>query len=127
MQKFDDWNRQKQQIARKSRSKHFHEREVVWLQMGVNIGREQNGRGERFLRPVLIFKKLNREIFLGVPLTTKDKQGSHYHSFVLRGKPQTALLAQMRAFDAHRIIGMLGTASKPTFSAIKLAVIQLIE
>ena len=36
----------------------------IWMcALGKNIGREQNGGGESFSRPMLVIKKFNNEIF----------------------------------------------------------------
>ena len=35
-----------------------------------NIGFEQSGKGDEFLRPVLILKRLTKEMFFGIPLST---------------------------------------------------------
>jgi len=32
------------------------ERDIVFIKMGKNIGYEQDGKGEEFLRPVVIYK-----------------------------------------------------------------------
>ena len=53
----------------------FHEREVWWCSIGFNVGFEQDGRGEKFARPVLVFKKFNKEVFWAIPLSTKIKTG----------------------------------------------------
>jgi mRNA interferase MazF len=49
----------------------FHEKEIWWCSTGSNVGSEEDGKGEDFARPVLIFKKFNKGIFWAIPLTTK--------------------------------------------------------
>ena len=39
------------------------EGQVYWCLLGENIGFEQNGKGDYFRRPVLIFKKFNNNVF----------------------------------------------------------------
>ena len=51
------------------------------MRMGLNIGYEQDGKGEDFLRPVLILKKFNKRVFLGIPLTKIKKDSHFYHNF----------------------------------------------
>ena len=46
--------------------------------MGQNIGFEQNGKGKEFIRPVLIYKKLTKDMFIGIPLTTTNREGSFF-------------------------------------------------
>ena len=38
----------------------FREKEVWWVALGVNIGFEQDGKGEEFRRPILILKKFKK-------------------------------------------------------------------
>lgn len=71
--------------------------------MGENIGVEINGKCERFSRPVLIFKKLSRFGFMGVPLTSQEHEGEWYVSFVFRDKKQFATLAQARVMSVSRL------------------------
>ena len=69
----------------------FHEGEIWWCSIGLNVGDEVFGKGPQFTRPVLIFKKFTGSSFLGIPLTSKVKSGSwyipvdalHRHSFLI--------------------------------------------
>lgn len=49
--------------------------------MGQNIGFEQNGKGDNFVRPVIILKKFNKNMFFGIPLSTQIKDGKFYYYF----------------------------------------------
>jgi hypothetical protein len=51
----------------------INEGQVFWCFLGENVGSEQNGKGQYFHRPVLIFKKFNNDIFWGIPMSTKNK------------------------------------------------------
>lgn len=46
--------------------------------MGVNIGYEEDGKNEKFERPVLILKKFNQYLILVVPLSSKIKNNKYY-------------------------------------------------
>ena len=59
--------------------------------MGENVGIEINGKGKRFLRPVLILKKLSKNGFLGVPLTSQEHKGNWYANFIFLDKKQFAM------------------------------------
>jgi len=41
----------------------FHGREIWFCAIGANIRFEQDGSGTEFLRPVVIIKKFNKEVF----------------------------------------------------------------
>jgi len=86
----------------------FKEGEIWWCYMGENVGIEMNGKGEKFTRPIFIFKKYDRYSFLGLPLTTKSKIGTWYVSVRFDEKDQIAVLAQGRTFDYRRLKEKIG-------------------
>jgi mRNA-degrading endonuclease toxin of MazEF toxin-antitoxin module len=103
----------------------FHEREIWYCHLGENIGFEQDGRGDQFLRPVVIIRKFNNEIFWGVPLTRTQKDLPFYFAFMLQtdtGVPvekSTAVLSQVRLIDAKRLRRMIGYISEKDFILLK--------
>ena len=48
----------------------FKQAEIWWCSVGMNIGEESFGKGARFTRPILIFRKFTSNSFLGLPMTT---------------------------------------------------------
>ena len=65
---FERWHKQKSWIdGFKDRPPFFHEREIWFCSVGLNIGHEQDGSGKRYLRPVIVIKKLGRKTFMGLP------------------------------------------------------------
>ena len=100
----------------------FREREVWWTALGVNIGFEQDGKGEEFRRPVLILKKYNKYLVLVVPLTTKIKKDNKYYvncSIMNDTIPRMAIVSQVRPIDTKRFIDKLGVADEDSFIKIK--------
>lgn len=78
---YQKWHREKTNIEHSDKPRvFFHEREVWWCSIGSNVGFEQDGRGETYARPVLVFKKFNKEVFWSLPLSTKIKNGKFYAS-----------------------------------------------
>lgn len=103
----------------------FREKEVWWTALGVNIGFEQDGKGEEFRRPILILKKFNKYAVLAVPLTTKIKEGNKYFvqcSIIDDSIPRMAIISQIRLIDTKRFIDKLGVADKDSYIKIKNAV-----
>ena len=98
----------------------FHEREVWYCHLGENVGFEQDGRGDRFLRPVVIVRKFNNEIFWGIPLTRTQKDLPFYFTFSIQSETEskakneksTAVLSQIRLVDAKRLRRMIGYISE---------------
>lgn len=117
---FDSWIKLKEQIDHTERRIYSKEREIWWCNLGVNIGYEQDGKGENFLRPVLIYKKHNSKIFTAIPLSTKIKENNYlYHKFSFQGKEQSAIVAQARTIDSKRLVNKMGEMSKGQYKGIK--------
>ena len=122
---FDAWIKVKEEIHKKQFRRSFHDRDVWWCHIGENVGVEINGKGDDFTRPVIIFKKLSNEEFLGIPLSTQSHEGSWYVSFVFNSKKQTAFLSQVRTFDVKRLKQRIGQLSELDYKAIKLGLLNL--
>jgi len=106
----------------------FHEREIWWTVLGVNIGFEEDGKGSDFSRPVLVLRKFGPSFFYGVPLSRTTKRGIYYHPFTHEsGVPSVALLSQVRALDAHRLLSKDSMVSKADFESIRSGVVALLN
>lgn len=127
MKKFDDWNSRKKQIASQVNEKQFHERDMLFISMGKNIGFEQDGKGDDFLRPVVVYKKFSKDVFLGIPLTHTDKDSKFYCTFTFHGEVSVAILSQIRLFDAKRISYGVGRISDSDYNLIKTKLIALLQ
>ena len=103
----------------------FHDREIWYCHLGENIGFEQDGRGDHFLRPVVVVRKFNNEIFWGVPLTRTQKNLPFYFSFNIESEnisseeSSTAVLSQIRLIDAKRLRRLIGHISERDFISLK--------
>jgi mRNA interferase MazF len=117
---FESWHLLKAKINAKEHNIKFFEKEVWWCNLGVNIGYEQDGKGENFLRPVLVFKKHNSKVFTAIPLSTKIKENNEfYQRFSFQGKQQSAIIIQARAIDAKRLVNKIGQLSEGQFKTIR--------
>jgi UDP-N-acetylbacillosamine transaminase len=118
---FDNWNELKKNIHNiKEVNINIKERNIYFVSMGQNIGRESYGKGEKFLRPVLVYKKLGSRYFLGIPLTSTLKEGSYYFAFNRKnGKKNTAMLNQMKTFDAKRVVSYAGKISNNVYKNLQ--------
>lgn len=126
MKDFIDWHEIKNNIEKKEQRLNFKIRDVLFCSIGENVGFEQDGRGEEFLRPVVVIKKFNNEVFWGVPLTRTDKKGKYYFSFSLNNETSVAILSQIRLFDAKRIKYKIGMINDKDFSILKEKIRQLL-
>src|SRR3989344_6310810 len=75
---FDKWNSEKKRIHDGEQNKLYHEREIWWIALGVNIGFEQDGTGSGYQRPAIILKGYSKHVCLIVPLTTSLKQNPYH-------------------------------------------------
>jgi mRNA-degrading endonuclease toxin of MazEF toxin-antitoxin module len=100
---FDKWNELKKKLNDRKINLKFKARDIFFMSIGKNIGSEQLGKGEEFLRPILVYKKLGEYYFLGIPLTSQEKVGSYYFPFKYKkDKLSVAMLNQIRTFDIRR-------------------------
>ena len=127
MKDFDAWNGQKKVIDNSLNKKTFHEREIWFIKIGENVGFEQNGKGAEFLRPVIIFKKFSKNVFLGIPLTKTLKDSKFYSHFEFKGLTSTAILSQVRLFDSKRLHYSIGRMSQGDFDVVKQKLIALLQ
>jgi hypothetical protein len=125
---FERWNMLKQKIHRNEGYLHFREMEIFFISVGQNIGQEVYGKSHQFLRPVLIYKKLNRRSFIGIPLTSKDKRGSYYFSFQYKkDRHSTAMFHQIRVFDIKRAVYYSGRIRRSDFMRLKLKFLDFLD
>ena len=115
-----DWCRiQATFILLPAQNRFFKEREVWWCSIGFNIGEEEFGKGSEFARPVLIFKKLSKNSFLGLPLTGRYKEGSWYVPTIIADNTRSVMLNQARVLDQKRISDRITTLPESEFENIK--------
>ena len=122
MQKdFQKWHGEKAGLHHEKVRPFFHEREVWFCSLGANIGFEQDGSGERYLRPILVLHKFNNEVLWILHFTKHNKKGKYYFDVNISGisTPSTAILSQVRLVDAKRLQYKMGDVSKNDFVEIK--------
>ena len=118
---FDSWNQQKQRIDKVNNEPHVHHREIWWAHFGANIGGEQNGSGQLFLRLVVVLKIINEKIFFAVPLTTNNRGWSTHlpiDATCLKQK-SFALCEQLRPLSNKRLKRKVGFLSKKQFTELR--------
>jgi len=126
--RFNQWNELKQSLNAKDKIMHIKQGEIYFISIGQNIGFETYGKDKLFLRPVLVYKKLSKYSFIGIPLTSKVKEGSYFFNFQYKQeKESTALLSQVRSFDTKRIAYYSGNIKNSDFSKLKEKLIRLID
>jgi mRNA interferase MazF len=119
---FDGWNETKKRTDSRRGAPFYHEREVWWCTLGVNVGSEENGSGEEYRRPALILKGLSIETCLIVPLTTSAKDHPLRVAVgLIGGKEARAIRSQMRVIHTKRLVWKIEYLEIDTFEQIRKA------
>jgi mRNA-degrading endonuclease toxin of MazEF toxin-antitoxin module len=120
---FDLWNKQKRLIGEKIDNKFCKVREIWWCYLGFNIGHEENGKGSKFTRPVLVIKKFGPNNILVVPLTTSNiKSKFQIDIGLISNKKSKALISQIRTIDSRRLINKISILTPAKFKEIRKTV-----
>ncbi len=126
---FDEWNEHKKSVQKLEIAFNFfyHPREVWRCSVGVNVGVETDGKHEFFERPVLVVTKFNKEMFWGVPLTSKERSGRFFHKITYDTGTSWVMLSQLRVFSSKRLIRKMGIVSDQEFQEICTSLCGFIE
>ena len=125
---FQKWHIRKGELHKRGISKkiYFHEREIWWCCLGLNIGFEQDGKNNQFERPVLVLKKFNKDIFWALSLTSKDKIGKYYYQFEYKGRKYSIILSQLKLMSSKRLLRKIRTFPQDDFKEIRKLIKELI-
>lgn len=122
---FNKWNEKKKQIDL-NKGRFYHEREMWWCSLGINVGNEQDGRGLLFQRPVLIIKGLSVDTCIAVPLTTSyKKHPMRIPLGKIGNKEAFGIISQLRVIDTRRFNNRLDIISKEIFKDIQKTIRML--
>lgn len=123
---FDSWNR----VKKKTNQEHprlYTVREMWWCRFGVNVGTEQDGSGEKFLRPALILRGFGSDACLVAPLTTSArKHPMRVPVGVVDGKNAKANISQIRVVDTRRLVEKIGFLDQAVFIEVRKAAKDLL-
>ena len=119
---FDRWNKLKKSINATDDSKrvYFHEGDIWWARLGVNVGFEIDGKHSNFARPVIVLRKYNQYSFLALPLTTSGRANRWRIGIgAVAGKKAFAVLSQLRNLDSLRLYQKVGHLDAELLSTLK--------
>lgn len=120
---FNSWNTEKQCINKVSKNLFFYEREIWWCILGVNIGVEIDGKNNRFQRPVIILKCINKDMLLVIPLTSKNSDTKYHFPIVTKRVNSFAKISQIRVISSKRLFRKMDTLDESSFILLKRATI----
>ncbi|MFH0804384.1 MAG: type II toxin-antitoxin system PemK/MazF family toxin [Candidatus Zambryskibacteria bacterium] len=116
---FERWHKKKEKLEEIEQRPNFHEREIWFCYLGLNIGDEEDGKGDDCMRPIIIVRKFNNNIFWAIPTTRTKKEGVFYFKFHLEKKNGFAILSQIATLDGKRLGYKIGEISKKDFFELK--------
>lgn len=118
---FDGWNNAK----KKTNAEHprlYTVREIWWCRLGVNVGTEQDGKGEWYVRPCVILRGFGPGACLIVPLTTSAREHPlRVHVGFVEEQEARANLSQVRVVDTRRLVEKVGFLEKGIFTELRKA------
>lgn len=94
-------------------------RDIWWCSIGTNVGHEMDGKSSKLSRPVLVLRKTSRLTFIGLPLTSKSKEGSWYVPITIHGVVSRVILSQVRVFDVRRLTTKIAQLDQKDFGEVK--------
>ncbi len=117
---FENWFKDKKKLDKEEVPPFYHEREVWWCALGVNVGSEQDGTGKNFDRPVVVIRGFNKDVCFVVALTGKKRE-SKFHLYLgeVEGVSASAILSQVRLVDTRRLIKKICTLDEKIFIELK--------
>lgn len=116
---FDLWNNEKKKLNRSHKIIYPKSREIWYIKIWANIGRELFGKSW-FFRPVLVVSIIGN-MYFSLPMTTKWNSGKYYMKVqsVNFKRDSFVVNSQWRTFDAQRFFTKIGLMSKEEFKQIK--------
>lgn len=125
IENYIEWVKHKFKIDSQERKYQIREGEAYWCSLGVNVGDEENGKGLGSRRPILVLKKFNNNIFLGVPLSTKNKENKYYIKVLLKDEEVSAMISQIRVIDTKRLDTKIGYIKNLDFKKVKEEILKM--
>ena len=108
---YRDWFLVKDNIQFRKVLRSFKEWEMWWCAIGENVGVEINGKGKKFVRPVIIFKKFGKLSFVGIPSTTQNhlaRSPDWYVHFRFKNIDEYAAINQLETISVFRLYRKMG-------------------
>lgn len=128
---FSDWHKVKTTINNQPPSSkfYFYEKEIWWVNVGLNVGFEEDGKGKDYIRPVLVLRKFNKSMFWGIPLSTTPHRSRYHYPFTIDGKKveSVALLSQLKNFDSNRLVKKEGVIEDKDYEQIQQQVSEIVS
>ncbi len=124
---FDGWNKRAKILNGKRFTGIYHERDIWWCAVGINVGSELDGKNEFFERPVLIIRKFNNETVWILPLISKGYENIFYIPLESNGNISYLNISQLRNVSLKRFRRFIRKVSTYEFAIIQGRVMDLFK
>ncbi len=106
MEQLNNWHLIKKELeCENNQIPQFREQEIWWCYVGQNLGSEIYGKGDKFIRPVYIFKKINAKKFIGIPLKSHFYHNDNrYYPLKIKERESAICFNEIRSFSAKRLM-----------------------
>ncbi len=115
----DKWHDLKIILWKKQSKIIFKQGDIWWCSLGVNLGEEMLGKGEKFTRPVLVFRKFTGNSFLGITITKQEKKGTWYVEITIHKEKRWVMLNQVRILDKKRLTNRIGALDNADIEKVR--------
>ena len=122
-----EWCRLKGTLCKKESKVIFKQGDIWWASLGMNLGEEMFGKGEKFRRPVLVFRKFTSNSFLGLPITKQEKHGSWYVEITIHKEKRWVMLNQAKVLDKKRLNNKIGALDEMDFKKVKTSFLKFYD
>jgi mRNA-degrading endonuclease toxin of MazEF toxin-antitoxin module len=125
---FNTWNEVKKKTDGKKLAKEFffHEREIWWASLGLNIGVEADGKHDTFERPVLILRVFNKEMLWVIPVTSTIRNSPFHYRFKFNDESRSLMLSQIRTISSKRLIRRIDNLLENDFKNVQALISSFI-
>ncbi len=128
IEQLKSWCRQKIKLHTTTHSPPFFKQgELWWCSIGMNVGDEIYGKGNNFRRPMLILKKITKNVFLALPATSQEKYGTWYAEIKIHGIRSWIILCQARTLDARRLWKRIGQLPEFEITRVRNLFIEFLK
>jgi mRNA interferase MazF len=119
IKRFNFWNKTKIKINLKDNFIIPRNGEIRWANIGVNVGSEIDGKGEKLTRPVLIVKVISRNTSLVLPMSSKINKSKGVYVLDQNNKVSSIYLNQVKVISNKRILDRVSKISDKKLFKIK--------
>jgi mRNA interferase MazF len=116
---FDRWNAVKKKTDAEQ-PRLYTVREIWWCRLGLNVGTEQDGKGDWYVRPCVIMRGFGASACLVVPLTTSAREHPlRIPVGMIQGECARANLSQIRVIDTRRLEEKIGFLDRAAYQQLR--------